>query len=142
MDSPRITLQGTKFHRVRKTVQAICVIAFILLPLFNAVRFDIPRQRFYFFGAELWVSEFSIIFFSLMFLMVSRCFPIHSLEKRRMGHGASVAGLAGFIPAVTCGASHNAQDDSQSRFELQTQDTSRLQQSTGAGRADCGRLGR
>ena len=33
------------------------------------MRFDIPRQRFYFFGYELWISEFSIIFFSLMFLM-------------------------------------------------------------------------
>ena len=33
------------------------------------MRFDIPRQRFYFAGAELWINEFAIIFFSLMFLM-------------------------------------------------------------------------
>jgi cytochrome c oxidase accessory protein FixG len=33
------------------------------------MRFDIPHQRFYFFGYELWISEFAIIFFSLMFLM-------------------------------------------------------------------------
>ena len=33
------------------------------------MRFDIPRQRFYFAGLELWISEFSIIFFALMFLM-------------------------------------------------------------------------
>ena len=33
------------------------------------MRFDIPRQRFYFFGYELWINEFGILFFSLMFLM-------------------------------------------------------------------------
>ena len=68
---PRVTLPGSKFHHVRKSVQTICVIIFILLPLFDVVRFDLPRQRFYFFGAELWISEFSIIFLSLMFLMVT-----------------------------------------------------------------------
>src|ERR1035441_11088135 len=66
----RIVIPGTKFHRLRKSIQLFCVIVFILLPLFNVVRFDIPAKRFYFFGAELWVSEFAIIFFSLMFLMV------------------------------------------------------------------------
>jgi len=69
--TPKVTLPGTRFHRVRKTVQTVCVVIFILLPLFNVVRFDLPRQRFYFFGAELWISEFSIIFLSLMFLMVT-----------------------------------------------------------------------
>jgi hypothetical protein len=64
---------------VRKTVQTVCVVIFILLPLFNVVRFDLPRQRFYFFGAELWISEFSIIFFSLMFLMVTDCRHGHDL---------------------------------------------------------------
>ena len=33
------------------------------------MRFDIPRQRFYFFGYELWINEFGIVFFALMFLM-------------------------------------------------------------------------
>jgi len=33
------------------------------------VRFDIPRQRFYFAGFELWIDEFGIVFFALMFLM-------------------------------------------------------------------------
>ena len=33
------------------------------------MRFDIPRQRFYFAGYELWINEFAIIFFALMFLM-------------------------------------------------------------------------
>ncbi len=68
--SPRVTLPGTKFHRVRKTIQSICVIIFILLPLFDIMRMDMVRQRFYFFGAELWISEFSIIFLSMMFLWI------------------------------------------------------------------------
>jgi cytochrome c oxidase accessory protein FixG len=50
-------------------VHAFCVLAFVALPFFNVVRFDIPRQRFYFAGYELWIGEFSIVFFSLMFLM-------------------------------------------------------------------------
>ncbi len=62
-------IPGTNFHRLRKGVHLGCVAGFILLPLFNVIRFDIPRQRFYFFGAELWISEFAIVFFSLMFLM-------------------------------------------------------------------------
>jgi len=46
------------------------VVIFVLLPAFDVMRFDIVRQRFYFFGAELWISEFSIIFLSLMFLWI------------------------------------------------------------------------
>jgi len=60
---------GFHYHRLRKTVHVICVVIFFLLPLSNLMRIDIPRQRFYFFGYELWISEFSIIFFSMMFLM-------------------------------------------------------------------------
>jgi len=60
---------GFHYHRLRKTVHVICVFIFFLLPLTNLMRIDIPRQRFYFFGYELWISEFSVIFFSLMFLM-------------------------------------------------------------------------
>jgi len=68
--SPRVTIPGTRFHRVRKTVQTICVVIFILLPLFDVMRFDLPRQRFYFFGAELWISEFAILFLTMMFLWI------------------------------------------------------------------------
>ena len=60
---------GFHYHRLRKTVHVICVIIFFLLPLSNMMRIDIPRQRFYFFGYELWISEFAIIFFAMMFLM-------------------------------------------------------------------------
>lgn len=43
---------------------------FILLPLFDIMRVDLIRQRFYFFGAELWISEFSILFLTMMFLWI------------------------------------------------------------------------
>jgi polyferredoxin len=57
------------YRRTRKTIHLICFLIFVALPFFNVMRFDIPRQRFYFFGFELWISEFGIIFLSLMFLM-------------------------------------------------------------------------
>ena len=57
------------YHRLRKAVHVLCVVVFFVLPLSDLMRFDIPRQRFYFFGYELMISEFAILFFSLMFLM-------------------------------------------------------------------------
>jgi cytochrome c oxidase accessory protein FixG len=57
------------WHRMRKFVHLFCFLAFVALPFFDVVRFDIPRQRFYFVGYELWIHEFGIIFFALMFLM-------------------------------------------------------------------------
>ncbi|MGO9261542.1 MAG: 4Fe-4S dicluster domain-containing protein [Bryobacteraceae bacterium] len=57
------------WHRARKAVHLACFLAFLALPFFNIVRADIPRQRFYFAGYELWINEFGIIFFALMFLM-------------------------------------------------------------------------
>ena len=61
--------KSSAYHRFRKLIHVICVATFFALPFANLMRFDIPRQRFYFFGYELWISEFAIIFFSLMFLM-------------------------------------------------------------------------
>ena len=58
-------------HRLRRRVHLFFFLVFCALPFFNIMRFDIPRQRFYFAGVELWIGEFSIIFFSLMFLMFS-----------------------------------------------------------------------
>jgi cytochrome c oxidase accessory protein FixG len=63
------TPHSFSYHRLRKLLHVVCVVIFFALPFANLMRFDIPRQRFYFFGYELWISEFSIIFFSLMFLM-------------------------------------------------------------------------
>src|SRR6185369_361004 len=64
----RLTAMGN-WHRLRKKIHAACFAAFLALPFLNLVRFDIPRQRFYFAGYELWINEFAIIFFALMFLM-------------------------------------------------------------------------
>ncbi|MBI5085558.1 MAG: 4Fe-4S binding protein [Acidobacteria bacterium] len=58
-----------RYHRARKLTHLICFLIFVALPFFNWMRFDIPRQRFYFAGYELWINEFGIIFFTLMFLM-------------------------------------------------------------------------
>lgn len=57
------------FHRYRKLIHLICLLIFIILPFFNVMRFDIPRQRFYFAGYELWINEFGILFFTLLFLL-------------------------------------------------------------------------
>lgn len=57
-------------HRpLRKRIHLVCCLVFLVLPFTNLMRFDLPRQRFYFMGAELAISEFSILFFALMFLM-------------------------------------------------------------------------
>jgi MFS family permease len=57
------------WHPLRKRVHLFCFLAFLALPFLNLVRFDIPRQRFYFAGYELWINEFAIVFFAIMFLM-------------------------------------------------------------------------
>ena len=57
------------WHRARKAVHLGCFLGFLALPFLNVVRFDIPHQRFYFAGYELWINEFGIVFFALMFLM-------------------------------------------------------------------------
>ncbi len=62
-------LEKYNWHRLRRIIHALCFIVFVSLPFFNVIRFDIPRQRFYFAGFELWINEFAIVFFSLMFLL-------------------------------------------------------------------------
>ena len=66
----RNILPGTHFHRIRRTVQSICFLIFVLLPLFDVMRVDLPRQRFFFFGAELYINEFAIVFLTMMFLWI------------------------------------------------------------------------
>jgi cytochrome c oxidase accessory protein FixG len=62
-------LERYSWHRLRRVIHLACFLVFVSLPFFNVMRFDIPRQRFYLFGNELWINEFAIIFFSLLFLM-------------------------------------------------------------------------
>ena len=66
---PPLPPQETVYKRIRKRFHLAFFLAFVAAPFSNLMRFDIPRQRFYFAGVELWISEFSIIFFALMFLM-------------------------------------------------------------------------
>jgi cytochrome c oxidase accessory protein FixG len=66
---PRGLKPTLHWHRLRKRVHLACFLFFLALPFLNVIRFDIPRQRFYFAGRELWINEFAIVFFSLMFLM-------------------------------------------------------------------------
>ncbi len=56
-------------HVRRRRIHLFFFLVFCALPFFNLMRFDLPKQRFYFAGAEIWINEFAIIFFSLMFLM-------------------------------------------------------------------------
>ena len=56
-------------HPLRKRIHLAFFLVFLALPFSNLMRFDLPRQRFFFAGTELAISEFSIIFFALMFLM-------------------------------------------------------------------------
>ncbi len=56
-------------HERRRRIHLFFFLVFCALPFFNLMRFDIPKQRFYFAGVELWINEFAIIFFSLMFTM-------------------------------------------------------------------------
>ena len=62
-------LEKYNWHRLRRIIHFVCFAIFVALPFFNLMRFDIPRARFYFAGYELWINEFAIIFFSLLFLM-------------------------------------------------------------------------
>lgn len=62
-------LEKYNWHRLRRIIHLVCFLIFVSLPFFNVMRFDIPRERFYFAGYELWINEFAIIFFSLMFLL-------------------------------------------------------------------------
>ncbi|HZT32207.1 MAG TPA: 4Fe-4S dicluster domain-containing protein [Bryobacteraceae bacterium] len=67
--APPLPPATRSFHRLRKAVHLVCFLIFLALPFLDVMRFDIPRQRFYFAGYELWINEFGIIFFALMFLM-------------------------------------------------------------------------
>jgi len=66
---PPLPPQDTVYRPIRKRIHLAFFLAFVAAPFTNLMRFDIPHQRFYFAGQELWISEFAIIFFALMFLM-------------------------------------------------------------------------
>ncbi len=57
------------YHAGRRRIHLLCFLIWCALPFFNIIRFDIPSQRFYIFGQELWISEFGIVFLTMMFLL-------------------------------------------------------------------------
>lgn len=69
MNSVEAAHAPVSWHRIRKATHIACFLIFLILPFFDLMRFDIPHERFYFLGRELWISEFAIIFFALMFLL-------------------------------------------------------------------------
>ncbi len=66
---PPLPPAETVYHRIRARFHLVFFLVFVALPFFDVMRFDLPRKRFYFGGVELWISEFGILFFSLMFMM-------------------------------------------------------------------------
>jgi len=64
-----VQIEQQHYHRLRKRIHWVCFLIFCVLPFFNVIRVDIPKQRFYFAGWELWINEFSILFYTMMFLM-------------------------------------------------------------------------
>ncbi|MDX1980008.1 MAG: 4Fe-4S dicluster domain-containing protein [Bryobacteraceae bacterium] len=58
-----------RYHKSRFAIHWLCFLIFVALPFSNLMRMDIPKQRFYFAGQELWINEFAILFFTLMFLL-------------------------------------------------------------------------
>lgn len=59
------------YHPARKRFQLVCFLIFVALPFFDILRVDIPSKRVYLAGFEVWINEFAILFFALMFMMFS-----------------------------------------------------------------------
>ena len=67
---PALPPVATHHGPLRKKVHVLCFLVFIALPFTNMLRFDLPRMLFHIAGVEVGISEFSILFFTLMFLML------------------------------------------------------------------------
>jgi hypothetical protein len=77
---PPLPPAETQYHRTRKRFHLIFFMVFVALPFLNIMRIDIPKQRFYIVGIELWINEFAIIFFTLMFSV-----PANDLQRMECG---------------------------------------------------------
>jgi cytochrome c oxidase accessory protein FixG len=66
---PPLPPAGRGHRPLRKGIHLACFFVFLLLPFTDLLRVDIPRQRCFIAGTEILISEFSILFFALMFLM-------------------------------------------------------------------------
>lgn len=57
------------YTRQRRVIQVAFLSVFVLLPLFDLVRFDIPRSRLLVFRQEIWLDEWTLLWLVLMFAM-------------------------------------------------------------------------
>jgi polyferredoxin len=58
-----------RFTVQRRLVQVAFLAAFVALPLFDLFRFDLVASRLYFFGREIWLDEWALLWLALMFGM-------------------------------------------------------------------------
>lgn len=53
----------------RRLIQLVFLAGFVLLPLFDLVRFDFQAGRLHLFGSEIWLDEWALLWLALMFAM-------------------------------------------------------------------------
>jgi cytochrome c oxidase accessory protein FixG len=58
-----------RFTLQRRLVQAAFLAVFVLLPVFDLVRFDMPSGKLHLFGQEIWLDEWALLWLGLMFAM-------------------------------------------------------------------------
>jgi polyferredoxin len=58
-----------RHSRRRRLVQVGFLAVFVLLPIFDLFRFDLPAGRLHLLGAEIWLDEWTILWLALMFAM-------------------------------------------------------------------------
>ena len=54
---PALPPAETVYNRIRKRFHLVFFLVFVALPFSNMMRFDLPKQRFYFAGFELWIGD-------------------------------------------------------------------------------------
>ena len=58
-----------RFTRQRRLIQVAFLAVFALLPVFDLLRFDFVQSRLRFFGGEIWLDEWALLWLALMFAM-------------------------------------------------------------------------
>lgn len=58
-----------RFTRQRRFIQVAFLAVFALLPVFDLLRFDFVQSRLRFFGGEIWLDEWALLWLALMFAM-------------------------------------------------------------------------
>ena len=58
-----------RFTTQRRLVQLLFLAVFLLLPVFDLFRFDLPAGKLFFFGQEIWLDEWALLWLGLMLAM-------------------------------------------------------------------------